>query len=83
MTFGERVAGVAASTFKLKNTATGAAVTAVVSRSGTTNRWILNPNATLTANTNFTVTVTGGTTAVRDLAGNPLSTSIWRFTTGS
>ena len=83
VTFGERVAGVAASTFKLKNTATGAAVTAVVSRSGTTNRWILNPNATLTANTNFTVTVTGGTTAVRDLAGNPLSTSIWRFTTGS
>ena len=83
VTFSERMAGVAASTFRLKNTATGAAITAVVSRSGTTNRWILNPNSTLAASTNFTVTVTGGTTAVRDLAGNPVSTSSWRFTTGS
>jgi phosphoribosylformimino-5-aminoimidazole carboxamide ribonucleotide (ProFAR) isomerase len=83
VTFSEAMAGVAASTFKLKNTTTGAAIAAVVTRNGTSNQWILNPSATLTASTNFTVTVTGGTTAVRDLAGNPVATSIWRFTTGS
>ncbi|WP_241977704.1 Ig-like domain-containing protein [Cryobacterium sp. TMS1-13-1] len=83
VTFSEGMAGVAASTFRLKNTATGAAIAAVVSRSGTTNQWILNPSSTLVVTTNFTVTVTGGSSAVRDLAGNPVSTSIWRFTTGS
>ena len=82
VTFSEAMAGVAASTFKLKNTTTGAAIAAVVTRNGTSNQWILNPNTTLAATTNFTVTVTGGTTAVRDLAGNPVATSIWRFTTG-
>lgn len=83
VTFSEGMAGVAASTFRLKNTATGATITALVSRNGTTNQWILNPSGTLAATTNFTVTITGGSTAARDLAGNPVSTSIWRFTTGS
>ncbi|MDJ0339375.1 Ig-like domain-containing protein [Cryobacterium sp. PH31-O1] len=82
-TFSEVMAGVAASTFTLKNTATGAAIAGVVSRSGTTNKWILNPNATLAAKTTFTATVAGGTAAVRDLAGNPVSTTSWKFTTGS
>ncbi|MBG6214920.1 hypothetical protein RCH23_002646 [Cryobacterium sp. CAN_C3] len=83
VTFSEAMAGVAASTFGLKNTATGAAIAAVVSRNGTTDQWILNPGGTLAATTTFTVTVTGGTTAVRDLAGNPVATSTWKFTTGS
>ncbi|WP_241980065.1 Ig-like domain-containing protein [Cryobacterium glaciale] len=83
VTFSEGMAGVTASTFKLKNTTTGAAISAVVSRSGSTNQWILNPSGTLAANTNFTVTVTGGASAVRDLAGNPVSTSVWKFSTGS
>ena len=83
VTFSEGMLGVAASTVKLKTSATGTAVAAVVSRSGTTNRWILNPSATLAANTSFTVTVTGGSTLVRDLAGNPVSTSTWKFSTGS
>ncbi|TFD70600.1 Ig-like domain-containing protein [Cryobacterium sp. Hb1] len=82
-TFSEGMAGVAASTFTLKNTVTGARIAGVVSRSGTTNKWILNPGSTLAARTSFTVTVTGGTTMVRDLAGNPVSTSTWKFTTGS
>ncbi|WP_104083947.1 Ig-like domain-containing protein [Cryobacterium sp. Y11] len=82
-TFSEGMAGVAASTFTLKRTATGGAIAGVVSRNGTTNQWILNPSSTLAAGTNFTVTITGGTAAVRDLAGNPVSTTIWKFTTGS
>ena len=76
------MAGVAASTFTLKNTVTGAQIAGVVSRGGTTNKWILNPSSTLAARTSFTVTVTGGTTMVRDLAGNPVSMSTWKFTTG-
>ena len=75
------MAGVAESTFTVKNTVTGALVAGVVSRSGTTNTWILNPNCTLAGRTSFTVTVTGGTTMVRDLAGNRVSTSTWKFTT--
>ncbi|MDJ0376501.1 Ig-like domain-containing protein [Cryobacterium sp. PH31-L1] len=83
VTFSEAMAGVAASTYTLKNTATGASIAASVSRSGTTNKWILNPTATLPARTSFTVTVTGGTSGARDLAGNPVSTASWKFTTGS
>ncbi|TFD91173.1 Ig-like domain-containing protein [Cryobacterium serini] len=82
-TFSEGMAGVAAATFTLKNAVTGAPIAGVVSRSGTTNTWILNPSSTLAARTSFTVTVTGGTAMVRDLAGNPVSTSTWKFTTGS
>jgi hypothetical protein len=82
-TFSEAVTGVSATTFTLRNAATGAAITAVVSRNGTTNQWILNPNATLAANTRYTATLTGGTTSIRDVAGNPLATTTWTFTTGA
>ena len=81
-TLSEAAQGVTRSTFTLRNTATGALVTAVVSRNGTTNQWVLNPSATLPARTQFTVTLTGGTSAIRDLAGNPLRTTAWTFTTG-
>lgn len=85
-TFSEPVTGLGPTTFTLRNaagtTATGAAVAAAVSRSGTTNRWILDPGPTLAARTRYTVTLTGGTNAVRDLAGNPLVTIGWTFTTG-
>ncbi|NMR28553.1 Ig-like domain-containing protein [Arthrobacter sp. SF27] len=82
-TFSEPMQGVTASTFKLKNAATGAAVTATVTRNGTTNQWVLNPGATLASNTRYTVTLTGGTSAARDLAGNPAATTVWSFTTGT
>jgi methionine-rich copper-binding protein CopC len=82
-TFSEAVQGVSTTTFTLKNTATGALVTATVTKNATTNQWILDPGVTLAANTKYTVTVTGGTTAVRDLAGNPLTTTTWAFTTGA
>jgi len=67
----------------VKNTSTGAISTAVATRSGTTNQWILNPNNTLGANTKYTVTLVGGTSAIKDLAGNPLTTTTWTFTTGA
>jgi hypothetical protein len=80
--FQEQVSGVSATTFTLRNMATGAAVAAVVSRNGTTNQWILDPTASLAPGTVYTVTVTGGPTAITDLAGNPLTSTSWSFTTG-
>ncbi|MGY1671022.1 Ig-like domain-containing protein [Geodermatophilus sp. SYSU D00710] len=79
-TFSEPVQGVEAATFTLTDPA-GAVVPAVVSRNGTTNQWILNPNPTLALGTRYTVTLTGGATAIRDAAGNPLTTVSWSFTT--
>jgi len=80
-TFNEPVDAVSGTTYTL-SAATGA-VAADVSRNGTTNQWILDPSAQLAANTTYTVTVTGGPSAIRDLAGNPLVTTKWTFTTGA
>ena len=44
-----------------------------MTRNGTTNQWILNPNPTLASRTTYTVTLTGGAAAIRDAAGNPLT----------
>jgi len=81
-TFSEPVEGTSDSTFTLMNTGTGAPITANVSP-GTTNRWVLDPAVTLAAGTKYTVTITGRATGVRDLAGNPLKTVTWTFTTGA
>src|SRR4051794_14182209 len=81
-TFNEAVQGVDGTTFTLVNAATGAVVPAVVSRNGTTNQWILNPDASFTMDTRYTATLTGGTGAIRDLANNPLVTTSWTFLTG-
>jgi subtilisin family serine protease len=83
VTFSEAIQGAVTGTVTLNNAATGATLTATVSRNGSTNQWILNPSATLAARTTYAVTVTGGATAVRDLAGNPLKPAGWTFTTGS
>jgi subtilisin family serine protease len=83
VTFNEAVQGVNGATFTVKNSATGAVVPASVFRNGSTNQWILDPQQSLAAKTRYTVTVTGGGTAVRDLAGNQLATRTWQFTTGS
>ncbi|MEN3345349.1 MAG: hypothetical protein V7635_1925 [Arthrobacter sp.] len=83
VTFSEAIQGASTATVTLKNAATGAKVTATVSRNGTTNQWILNPSANLASRTNYTVSVTGGATAARDLAGNPLKSASWTFTTGT
>jgi hypothetical protein len=81
-TFSEAVAGVSGSTVTLRTSA-GAAVTAVVSYNASTRTVTLNPSVTLAGNTVYRVTLTGGTTAVRDIAGNPLTTTSWTFTTGA
>ncbi|MHA7276857.1 Ig-like domain-containing protein [Arthrobacter sp. Hz1] len=80
-TFSEAVTGVSGATVALRTSA-GAAVTAVVSYNTTTRVATLNPSATLTANTSYRVTLTGSTTALRDIVGNPLLTTTWNFTTG-
>lgn len=82
-TFSETVQGVGSSTFTLKNAATGATVTATVTRNGTTNQWILDPKYTLSSKTKYTATLTGGPAGIRDLAGNSLATTSWSFTTGA
>ncbi|MDQ0862865.1 Ig-like domain-containing protein [Arthrobacter globiformis] len=82
-TFSKPVNGVGTATFTLKNAATGAAVAATVTRNGTTNQWILNPAATLAPSTRYTATITGGPAAVRDVAGTPLASTAWSFTTGT
>ncbi|MHA7300686.1 S8 family serine peptidase [Pseudarthrobacter sp. MDT1-22] len=83
VTFSEPVQGVSTATFTVKNAATGALVPAAVFRNGTTNQWILDPQNTLAAKTKYMVTVSGGGTSIRDLAGNQLATKTWQFTTGS
>jgi hypothetical protein len=86
VTFSEAVQNIGGSTgtFVLRNASTGAVVTAVVSRSSTTNKWILNPSSTLPARTAFTANVVGGANGVTDLAGNALAADVvWSFTTAS
>lgn len=83
VTFSEAVQGVSTATFTVKNAATGAVVAATVFRNGSTNQWILDPQVSLAAKTKYTVTVAGGATAIRDLAGNQLAIRTWQFTTGS
>ncbi len=84
-TFSEAVTGLpgtAASSgnFTIKRTSTGAAFTSVASYSGKTRVATLNPSGTLLANTQYTVTLTGG---IKDTAGNLLAPVTWSFTTGS
>lgn len=83
VTFSEAVQGVSTATFTVKNAATGVVVTAAVYRNGSTNQWVLDPQQTLSAKTKYSVTVSGGASAVRDLAGNQLATKSWQFSTGS
>jgi hypothetical protein len=91
VTFSEVVQGVTTAptanpTFTVAPAAGGAAVGAVLAPTTLANgqqRYTLNPNANLAANTLYRVTVTGGTGAIRDLANNPLATLTWTFTTGA
>ena len=80
--FSEAVQGVSTTTATLRSPA-GTVVSAVVAYNATTRRLTLNPSSTLAARTTYTATLTGGTTAIRDLAGNPLPTTRWSFTTGA
>ncbi len=79
-TFSEAVTGVSATTVTLRSPA-GTTVAAVVSYNATTRVATLNPNANLARNTVYTVTLTGGATAIRDTQGAGLATTTWSFRT--
>jgi hypothetical protein len=81
-TFSEAVQGVDGSTFVLRGGA-GAAVPAAVTYDAGTRVATLDPTADLAAGTRYTATLTGGPTAVRDVANNPLADVTWSFTTAA
>lgn len=82
-TFSESVQGVGGTTFKLKVTATGAAVPAGVAYDDLSHTATLDPVDPLAPNTKYTARLIGGASAIRDAAGNPLTTTPWTFTTGA
>jgi len=82
-TFSEAVnsSTVTASTFQLRDAGNNL-VTATVSTSS--NQITLTPLSALTASTTYTVTITGGASGVKDLAGNALASNYgWSFTTAA
>jgi hypothetical protein len=82
-TFSEGVQGVTNTTFFVRsNAAPNTAIAATVTQ-GAGNQWILNPTANLAAGTAYTVTLTGGAAAIRDLQNAPLATTTWSFTTAA
>lgn len=81
MGFSEAITGITPTTFTLKVLATDALVPASVTWSSGTGKWVLTPSAPLAAGTQYRLTLTGGTAAIRDLAGNPLASMAWNFTT--
>ena len=68
--------------FTVKQTASGTPVVGVVTYSGVSA--VFNPVSVLAANTSYTVTVKGGASGVKDLAGNPMvSDFVITWTTGA
>jgi hypothetical protein len=79
-TFTERVVGAADTTVVLE--ANGAApVRATVTLNAAGNRVTVNPDRNLARNTLYSLTLTGGESAIRDVAGNPLATKAITFRT--
>lgn len=75
-------ATVTTTSFQLRNNATLAIITATVSASGS--QITLTPSAALTASTNYTAIITGGSGGIKDLAGNALAGNYtWSFTTSA
>jgi hypothetical protein len=59
-------------------------VTSTVSYNTATNVVTLTPSAALAASTAYTATITGGSSGVKDVAGNALAANfVWSFTTGA
>ena len=83
VTLSETITGYSSTTIRVTRASSGAVVSASLSFNSTTKMLTINPSSTLSATTKYTVTITGGSAAVRDLAGNPLPTKSWSFTTGS
>jgi hypothetical protein len=73
-----------ATTFKLVRSDTGAAVTATVTYDRTTKQGTLDPSANLAAGASYTAKLMGGSTGVKDTAGNALSANkAWSFSVTS
>ncbi|MBT2547371.1 peroxidase family protein [Arthrobacter sp. ISL-65] len=81
--FSENITGYNSTTVRLTRVSNGAVFPATMVFNPNNRGLTINPSGTLLANTQYRVTVTGGTSAVRDLAGNPFVTRSWTFTTGA
>jgi hypothetical protein len=82
-TLSEGIAGFT-STSATVRAGTAAPVAAAVTFVAATRVLTINPTASLAADTLYLVTLTGGgaSTAIHDIAGNPLATVTWTFMTG-
>jgi hypothetical protein len=81
-TFSEAITGANTTTVQLRRVSNNTLVNAAVTINGTSRVVTLNPGVNLAANVQYRVTLTGGPAAIRDLAGAPLATTTWTFTTG-
>jgi hypothetical protein len=69
--------------FQLRTLFNLVVVPATVTYNATNRTATLNPSSRLLIFTNYTVRIKGGSTGVKDLAGNALTTDYnWSFTTG-
>jgi hypothetical protein len=81
--FDEAITGQSATTVRLTRVSGGAVVSTRVTLDASKRVLTLDPSSSLAANAQYRVTITGGGSAVRDLAGNPTGTHSWTFTTGA
>ncbi len=79
--FSERVQGVSTVTAVLTNRKTGVAVRTTVAMNTAGNRVTLDPKVKLARGITYKLTLKGGTTAIRDVAGNSLATFTTHFRT--
>ena len=78
--FSEQVQGVNKATLRLTNQKSGDKVKAkIIKLSG--NRWRLDPKKNLKRHTDYRVRLIGAGSAIRDLSGNPLASTGWKFHT--
>ncbi|MEQ1638863.1 MAG: N,N-dimethylformamidase beta subunit family domain-containing protein, partial [Methylococcales bacterium] len=69
--------------FELRSSLNNVLVLASVAYDAATNTATLTPNSSLAASTDYTAKVVGGTSGVKDVAGNPLLVDkVWAFKTG-
>ena len=85
-TFSEAMnpATISGSTFTLTRLGDTQSLTAQVTYDAATKKATFDPNADLDPSTTYTATIKGGTSGVKDLAGNPLAQNkSWSFTTAA
>jgi Big-like domain-containing protein/fibronectin type III domain protein len=79
--FSERMTGISTLTAVLVNRKTGRTVKTFVTVNTAGTRLTIDPRVDLARNTGYRLTLTGGASAIRDAAGNPLVTLTTRFRT--